>query len=137
MDQVYAAEYRFADGRWTTLVAPLLADVAALAQRWRDAPPEAVAAMRSRCSPGASTPARRGAFPARAPTPTRSSPSPRAPGAKAVASTPPMPCRSTCATRVAQTTREREAARAAQGGGDVMSCRERSSRSGAAPRAFA
>ena len=43
MDQVYAAEYRFDDGRWTTLVAPLLADVAALAQRWRDAPPEAVA----------------------------------------------------------------------------------------------
>src|SRR3954453_22039736 len=24
MDQIYAAEYRFADGRWTTLVAPLL-----------------------------------------------------------------------------------------------------------------
>ena len=43
MDQVYAAEYRFADDRWTTLVAPLLADVADLAQRWRDAPPEAVA----------------------------------------------------------------------------------------------
>jgi tRNA threonylcarbamoyladenosine biosynthesis protein TsaB len=43
MDQVYAAEYRFAAGRWTTLVAPLLADVAELAARWRAEPPEAVA----------------------------------------------------------------------------------------------
>lgn len=43
MDQVYAAEYRFAEGRWTTRVAPLLADVAALAERWRAEPPEAVA----------------------------------------------------------------------------------------------
>ena len=43
MDQIYAAEYRFADGRWTTLVAPTLFAVAALAQRWREGPPEAVA----------------------------------------------------------------------------------------------
>jgi tRNA threonylcarbamoyladenosine biosynthesis protein TsaB len=43
MDQIYAAEYRHADGRWTTLVAPMLADCAALEARWRDAPPEAVA----------------------------------------------------------------------------------------------
>ena len=43
MNQIYAAEYRFADGRWTTLAAPMLLDVAELAQRWREAPPEAVA----------------------------------------------------------------------------------------------
>jgi len=43
MSQIYAAEYRFADGRWTTLAAPMLLDVAELAQRWREAPPEAVA----------------------------------------------------------------------------------------------
>jgi tRNA threonylcarbamoyladenosine biosynthesis protein TsaB len=43
MDQIYAAEYRFADGRWTTLVAPMLVDCAELALRWREAPPEVVA----------------------------------------------------------------------------------------------
>jgi len=43
MEQIYAAAYRFADGRWTTLVAPTLFDVVALAERWREAPPEAVA----------------------------------------------------------------------------------------------
>ena len=43
MNQIYAAEYRFADGRWTTLVAPMLVDGAELGRRWREAPPEAVA----------------------------------------------------------------------------------------------
>jgi len=43
MDQIYAAEYAFAAGRWTTLVAPMLSDPAQLVARWRDAPPQAVA----------------------------------------------------------------------------------------------
>jgi len=43
MNQIYAAEYRFADGRWTTLAAPMLLDVGELARRWQAAPPEAVA----------------------------------------------------------------------------------------------
>jgi tRNA threonylcarbamoyladenosine biosynthesis protein TsaB len=43
MNQIYAAEYRFADGRWTTLVAPMLVDGAELGRRWREAPPDAVA----------------------------------------------------------------------------------------------
>src|SRR4051812_6133833 len=43
MDQIYAAEYRFADDRWTTLVPPLLADCAELERRWRETPPQAVA----------------------------------------------------------------------------------------------
>jgi len=43
MNQIYAAEYRFAAGRWTTLAAPMLADCATLEARWREAPPEAVA----------------------------------------------------------------------------------------------
>lgn len=43
MNQIYAAEYGFADGRWAALVAPLLTDAAALSRRWRDAPPDAVA----------------------------------------------------------------------------------------------
>ena len=43
MDQVYAAEYAFADGRWSTLVAPLLTDCESLGARWGDAPPERVA----------------------------------------------------------------------------------------------
>jgi len=43
MEQIYAAEYAHADGRWTTLVAPFLADCDALAARWHDAPPAVVA----------------------------------------------------------------------------------------------
>jgi tRNA threonylcarbamoyladenosine biosynthesis protein TsaB len=43
MDQIYAAEYAHANGRWSTLVAPFLADCEALAARWQGAPPEIVA----------------------------------------------------------------------------------------------
>ena len=43
MDQIYAAAYAFADGRWSTLVAPMLTDAAQLAAHWRDAPAGAVA----------------------------------------------------------------------------------------------
>ena len=43
MNQIYAAEYRFADGRWATLAAPMLVDCAQLQARWQEAPPEAVA----------------------------------------------------------------------------------------------
>jgi len=43
MDQAYAAEYAFADGCWQTRVSPLLSDIEPLARRWREAPPEAVA----------------------------------------------------------------------------------------------
>ena len=43
MDQIYAAEYAFAGDRWSTVVAPLLTDCVALATRWRDAPAQAVA----------------------------------------------------------------------------------------------
>ncbi len=43
MDQIYAAEYGFADGRWSTLAAPVLTDCDALAARWRELPPQAVA----------------------------------------------------------------------------------------------
>ncbi len=43
MDQIYAAEYEFESGSWTTRVAPFLTDCDALAARWRDAPPAAIA----------------------------------------------------------------------------------------------
>jgi len=43
MDQIYAAEYAHANGRWSTLVAPFLADCEALARRWHDEPPAIVA----------------------------------------------------------------------------------------------
>jgi len=43
MDQIYAAEYAHANGRWSTLVAPFLTDCEALAARWQGAPPEVVA----------------------------------------------------------------------------------------------
>jgi tRNA threonylcarbamoyladenosine biosynthesis protein TsaB len=43
MDQIYAAEYEHDAGRWTTRVAPFLTDCEALASRWQDAPPSAIA----------------------------------------------------------------------------------------------
>ena len=43
MNQIYAAEYAFANGRWTTLQAPMLSDAEALSERWRGAPAEVVA----------------------------------------------------------------------------------------------
>jgi tRNA threonylcarbamoyladenosine biosynthesis protein TsaB len=43
MAQIYAAEYEHVDGRWSTRVAPFLTDCEALAERWRDDPPEAIA----------------------------------------------------------------------------------------------
>jgi tRNA threonylcarbamoyladenosine biosynthesis protein TsaB len=43
MNQIYAAEYAFANGRWTTVQAPMLSDAEALSERWRGAPAEVVA----------------------------------------------------------------------------------------------
>ena len=43
MDQIYAAEYEHADGRWATHVAPMLTDCEALAARWREVAPRAIA----------------------------------------------------------------------------------------------
>ncbi|HEY2187564.1 MAG TPA: tRNA (adenosine(37)-N6)-threonylcarbamoyltransferase complex dimerization subunit type 1 TsaB [Caldimonas sp.] len=43
MDQIYAAEYEHADGRWATRTAPLLGDCESLAELWRAAPPVLVA----------------------------------------------------------------------------------------------
>ena len=43
MAQIYAAEYEFVDGAWRTVTAPLLADCEVLAARWRERPPEALA----------------------------------------------------------------------------------------------
>ncbi len=43
MGEVYAARYRFADGRWSEHVAPLLTGPAALGERWCDEPPGIVA----------------------------------------------------------------------------------------------
>jgi tRNA threonylcarbamoyladenosine biosynthesis protein TsaB len=43
MEQIYAAEYEHADGRWATRTASFLTDCDALAERWRAEPPEAIA----------------------------------------------------------------------------------------------
>lgn len=43
MNQIYAAEYRFHDDRWTTLQAPILSDAEALSARWKASPPTIVA----------------------------------------------------------------------------------------------
>jgi tRNA threonylcarbamoyladenosine biosynthesis protein TsaB len=43
MDEVYAAHYAWDGRRWATLVAPMLATPAALTERWRAEPPQAVA----------------------------------------------------------------------------------------------
>lgn len=43
MDQIYAAEYEYAGGVWSTLVAPLLTDGDELSRRWQSATPSAIA----------------------------------------------------------------------------------------------
>jgi tRNA threonylcarbamoyladenosine biosynthesis protein TsaB len=43
MSEVYAAQYAFADGAWAVLDAPMLITPDALAERWRQAPPERIA----------------------------------------------------------------------------------------------
>ena len=116
MGEIYAAEYRYADGRWTTLRGAAAVRLRErCAPRWRDAPPEVVAGdalARVRRAPA--TPARRGAVPRRAPTRAALlAPGAQAPGATAprvdAAEALPLYVRD----KVAQTTREREAARAA------------------------
>ncbi len=43
MNEIYAAEYAWVDGRWRTLVGPMLCAPPELNARWLDAPPAAVA----------------------------------------------------------------------------------------------
>jgi tRNA threonylcarbamoyladenosine biosynthesis protein TsaB len=43
MDQIYAAEYRFANDRWSVEQAPMLTDAEALSERWKHAPASAIA----------------------------------------------------------------------------------------------
>ena len=43
MNEVYAAQYAFADGRWATLDAPLLTTPELLNARWRAQPPDLIA----------------------------------------------------------------------------------------------
>ena len=43
MNQIYATQYAYADGRWQTLVEPCLTDAEALVDRWRIEPPGCVA----------------------------------------------------------------------------------------------
>lgn len=43
MNEIYAAHYGYANGRWSTLVAPCLIDVALLNERWDEEAPQAVA----------------------------------------------------------------------------------------------
>ncbi len=43
MNEVYAAQYAFSDGRWAVLDAPMLTTPDALDERWRAQPPELIA----------------------------------------------------------------------------------------------
>jgi tRNA threonylcarbamoyladenosine biosynthesis protein TsaB len=43
MNEIYAAQYEFSQGRWQVLDAPLLITPEALNERWQSAPPQAVA----------------------------------------------------------------------------------------------
>ena len=43
MDEIYAAQYAFAEGGWQVLDAPMLTTVEPLNERWRQSPPQAVA----------------------------------------------------------------------------------------------
>ncbi len=72
MDEIYAARYRHADGRWHTEIAPCLLGIDALNARWRAEPPgalagNAAAVFAGRLQPGAAalvggTPARAAAL---------------------------------------------------------------------------
>ena len=119
MNQIYAAEYRFADDRWITITAPMLTDCVALGARWRDAPPQAVAGD---ALPAFGVQLETGAV--------RRFPAARA-SAEALLALAERAWRDGAAVdpaqalplyvrdKVAQTTREREAARSAQGAGAV------------------
>ena len=122
MGEVYAALYAFADGVWRTRVEPMLATPEALAVRWQAGPPEVVAgsalsafpALQLQCA------AARLASLAR---PRASAMLPLAAalwaqgGAVDAADALPLYVRD----KVAQTTREREAIRAARDAADVLS----------------
>lgn len=43
MSEIYAAQYAFADGRWSVRDAPMLTTPAALGERWQAQPPELIA----------------------------------------------------------------------------------------------
>lgn len=119
MNQIYAAEYSFADDRWITIAAPMLTDCVALGARWRDAPPQAVAgdalpAFGVQLETGA---ARR--FPAaRASAEALLALAERA-WRDGAAVHPAQALPVYVRDKVAQTMREREAARSAQGAGAV------------------
>ena len=122
MGEVYAALYAFADGRWRMLVEPMLATPEGLAARWQAGPPEVVAgsalgvfpALLQHCVAARQVPLAR---------PRASAMLPLAAalwaqgGAVDAAHALPLYVRD----KVAQTTRERDAIRAARDAADVLS----------------
>lgn len=114
MGEVYAAQYAWADGRWTTVDEPLLCAPEALAARWSAEPPQAVAgsalaAFADRLPTGS---ARR--VPDAAPRPAALMALARAAWDRGEAVDPALALPLYVRDKVAQTTAERDAARAAE-----------------------
>jgi tRNA threonylcarbamoyladenosine biosynthesis protein TsaB len=120
MDEIYAAHYRYAEGAWSTQVAPCLTDPAALSLRWLREPPRAVAGnalpvFAGRLPIGAAI-AWPDAAPRAAAMLTLAQASWAAGGAVDAAGALPLYLRD----KVAQTTAERDAARAARAAEGAM-----------------
>jgi len=114
MDEVYAAHYRWLRGNWTTLDAPMLTTPAQLNERWQAQPPQrvagsALAAFGARLAPGAAV-----LCPDARPRATAMLPLARAAWARGEAVDAAQALPLYLRDKVAQTTLEREAIRAAK-----------------------
>ncbi len=122
MGEVYAALYAFADGMWRTRIEPMLATPEALATRWQGEPPEVVAgsaliafpALLQYCAGARLAPLARPRASAMLPLATALW---AQGGAVDAAHALPLYVRD----KVAQTTRERDAIRAARDAADALS----------------
>jgi tRNA threonylcarbamoyladenosine biosynthesis protein TsaB len=114
MDEIYAAHYAFADGRWQVLVAPVLVTPLALNERWQREPPVSVAgnaigAFGDRLAVGTAA-----LSPTALPRAAAMLPLARAAWARGEAVSPAEALPLYLRDKVAQTTHERELARAAK-----------------------
>ncbi len=120
MDEIYAAQYRWDDDRWQVLDAPALVTPDGLAHRWRAAPPAAVAgnALAAFGSRLATAGAER--FAAAAPTARALLRLAVLAWADGAAVDPALALPVYLRDKVAQTTAEREAARAAKAAAEAL-----------------
>ena len=113
MNEIYAAHYAYEDGRWTTLVAPFLARLDDLTDRWAGEPAQVVAGSALAAFPGLQTGNARRALDA-APRAEAMLPLAKVLWREGGAVDPALALPLYVRDKVAQTTAEREAAKAAK-----------------------